>query len=83
MHKYMICKFEATGSLDVAPQRGRRATTSAIVMEVSIATAEASARSANATVRDRSIARALDIPWATVRIILRKFLKLYPHFRQQ
>ena len=40
MHKYIICKFEATGSLDVAPERGRRATTPAIVEEVAFATAD-------------------------------------------
>ena len=39
--KYIIYKFEATSSLDVAPERGQRATMSAIVKEVAIATAEA------------------------------------------
>lgn len=84
--KDMILKFEETGSLDVAPGRGRRAIAPAIVEEIAIATAEASVRSSNASVSGRSIARALDIPWTTVRMILRKILKLYPykmHFVQQ
>lgn len=82
----MIRKFEETGSLDVAPGRGRRATQPATVDEVAIATAAAAASSSNATVSGRSIARTLNIPWATVRMILRKILKLYPykmHFVQQ
>ena len=66
MHKYIICKFEATGSLNVAPGRGRSATATATVEAVAIATAEATARSSNAIVSGRSTAQALDIPWATV-----------------
>ena len=60
--KLMIRKFDATGSLDVAPEKGRPATATATVEEVAIAAAEATTRSSNATVCGRSIARALDTP---------------------
>ena len=81
--KLMICKFEATGSLNVAPGRGRSATATATVEAVAIATAEATARSSNDTVNGRSIIRVLDILWATVRMILRKIPKLYSYKLQQ
>ena len=75
--KVMIRKFEATGFLDVAPGTGRPA--AATVEEVAIATAEATTCSSNTIVSGRSIVRALDIPCPTVRMILRKILKLYPY----
>lgn len=52
----MISKFEETGSLDVATVKERRATDTAIVEEVAIATAYASVSSPNATESGHSIA---------------------------
>ncbi|KAF8795591.1 hypothetical protein HNY73_000079 [Argiope bruennichi] len=69
--KGMLCKLEE----DVASGRGRCATDPATV---TIATAEASENSSSAIVCGSSIARALDIPWATVRMTLHKIPKLYP-----
>ena len=51
----------------------------AIVEEVTIATAEATVRSSNATVSNHAIARAQDIPWVTERMIFRRILKIYPY----
>ena len=82
----MIRKSEAIGFLDVASGREWRATAPAIVEEVTIATVEGTTRTSNATVSGRSIAQALDILWATVRMILYKILKLYAyklHFVQK
>ena len=73
--KLIIRKFEATDSLDVVPGRRRRTIAPVIVEEVEIATAEANTRSSNAIICGRSIAWTLDIPWATMRMILHKILK--------
>ena len=72
--KLIIHKFEVTGCLDIVPGRGPHATAPAIVEEVAIAIAQAFARSSNSTVSSRSIPQALDISWATVRMILHKIL---------
>ena len=77
--KLIIRKFEATDSLDVVPGRRRRTIAPVIVEEVEIATAEATARSSNATVSNHAIARAQDIPWVTERMIFRRILKIYPY----
>ena len=77
--KQMIRKFESAGSLDTEPGSRQRTTQPPIVEEVEIKTAEATARSSNATVSNRSIALPLDIPWVTERMILRRILKIYPY----
>lgn len=76
--KGRIRKFEEIGSVYVAPGR-RRATEPAILEKVAFAIAEAATCSENNTLSSRSKIRALDIPSATMRIILRKILKLYSH----
>ena len=76
--KLMICKFEATCFLDVLLGRRRCATAPAVVEEVTLARAKATAHSLNATVSGHSIARALDSQRATVQMIVQKILKLHP-----
>ncbi|PSN43359.1 hypothetical protein C0J52_15565 [Blattella germanica] len=69
--KNMIRKFELTGDLGIAPGRGRRPVTTQIVEEVTVAMAENAGRNLRSSSSARAVSRQLNIPWSTVRKVLR------------
>lgn len=77
--KNMIRKFELTGDLGIAPGRGRRPVTPQIVEEVTVAMAENAGRNLRSSSSARAVSRQLNIPWSTVRKVLRTIVKWYPY----
>ncbi|PSN39284.1 hypothetical protein C0J52_14647 [Blattella germanica] len=74
--KNMIRKFELTGDLGIAPGRGRRPVTPQIVEEVTVAMAENAGRNLRSSSSARAVSRQLNIPWSTVRKVLRTIILL-------
>ena len=69
-----MMKFENAGDFGVAPRRGRRP----IPMEaVEVAVAVAS-HALNSATSARAVSCELDVPWSTIRNILRCILHWYP-----
>ncbi|KAF8770988.1 hypothetical protein HNY73_018452 [Argiope bruennichi] len=68
--KGMMREFEGDDYLDIALGREGHPTESVFAEEVAITTMEAFTK---AIVNDRSIARAMDIPWAAMLMFLTKY----------
>ncbi|GFS81052.1 hypothetical protein TNCV_1223401 [Trichonephila clavipes] len=71
--------FEETGNLRVPPRRGRKLVSTESVKEVPTAVSERASTSIYSSASGRSVPRELEIPWSTVRKILRYILKWYPY----
>lgn len=75
----MMVKFERTGQLGVLPGRGRKRVNSAVVEDVATAVVEGSSESLHGSVSVPTISRTLDMPYSTVRHIMRRILNFYPY----
>ncbi|GFW26092.1 uncharacterized protein TNCV_3308631 [Trichonephila clavipes] len=75
----MIMKLEETGNLDVLIGRGRKPVGTETGEEVTTAMVERASSSIFSSASGRSVSRELEIPWSTVRKILRYILKWYPY----
>ncbi|GBN28419.1 hypothetical protein AVEN_191011-1 [Araneus ventricosus] len=73
----MIQKFETTGKLGILPSRGRKQIPSSSVEDAVAAVVEASGQSPHGSVP--VVSRVLDMPYSTVRKILRRVLNLFPY----
>jgi hypothetical protein len=74
----MVNKFEETGSFTIKCGRGRKPVPIPIQEEIATAIVESSG-TPEAGPSARGVARQLDIPYATVRKVLRKIIQFYPY----
>ncbi|GBN35733.1 hypothetical protein AVEN_251779-1 [Araneus ventricosus] len=74
----MIQKFETTGQLGILPGRGRKQIPSSSVEDVNTAVVEARSQSPHGSASAPVVSRVLDIPYSTVRKILRQILNFFP-----
>ncbi|GBM40265.1 hypothetical protein AVEN_238044-1 [Araneus ventricosus] len=70
----MIQKFETNGQLAILPGRGRKQIPSSSVEDMATAVFEASSQSSHGSVSVPVVYRVLDMPYSTVRKILRWIL---------
>ncbi|GBM97647.1 hypothetical protein AVEN_68127-1 [Araneus ventricosus] len=75
----IIQKFEITGQLGILPSRARKQIPSSSVEDVATAVVEASNQSPHGSVRVPVVSLVLDMPYSTVRKILRRILNFYPY----
>ncbi|GFT18129.1 uncharacterized protein TNCV_182971 [Trichonephila clavipes] len=68
-----------TGRLGILPGRGRKRVNTFIVEDTATAVVEASSESLLGTVSVQTVSRTFDMPYSTVRHIMRKILNFYPH----
>ncbi|GFS70699.1 uncharacterized protein TNCV_520861 [Trichonephila clavipes] len=75
----MIKKFQGTGDLSVMPERGRKSVGTESVEQIATAVIEIASSSIYSSASGRSMSRELEIPWSSLRKILRYILKWYPY----
>ncbi|GFU47307.1 hypothetical protein TNCV_3822941 [Trichonephila clavipes] len=75
----MIMEFEETGNLGVLPGRGRKQVGTETVEVVTTDTDEIVSSSIFSSGSGRSVPLELEIPWWTVRKIMRYILKWYSY----
>ncbi|GBM41325.1 hypothetical protein AVEN_241484-1 [Araneus ventricosus] len=75
----MIQKFETTGQPGILPGRGRKQIPSSSVEDVVIVVVEDNSQSPHGSVSVPVVSRVLDMPYSTVRKILRRILYIYPY----
>ncbi|GFV75126.1 uncharacterized protein TNCV_3189791 [Trichonephila clavipes] len=72
-------KYEETEYLGVLPGKGWKPVGTETVEEVATAVVERASSSIYSSARGRSVSCELEIPWLTVRKIMRYILKWYPY----
>ncbi|GBM63188.1 hypothetical protein AVEN_185563-1 [Araneus ventricosus] len=75
----MTQKFETTGQLGILPGRRRKQFPSSSVEEMATVVVEASSESPHGSVSVPVDSGVLDMPYSTVRKILRRSLNFYPY----